>query len=58
MSTDEGLTKVEEALSQLRVILFPPEKGGGMRDDLGHPLGGQLLEVQRLLSEAVERLRT
>jgi hypothetical protein len=29
-----------------------------MRDDLGHPLGGQLLEVQRLLSEAVERLRT
>ena len=57
MSTDEGLTKVEQALSQLRAILFPAEKGGGMRDDLG-PLGAQLLEVQRVLSEAVERLRT
>jgi hypothetical protein len=57
MSADEGLSKVEEAQAQLRAILFPKEKGGGLRDDLGHPLGAQLLEVHRLLSEALERLR-
>jgi hypothetical protein len=58
MSADEGLAKVEEAQAQLRAILFPDEHGGGMRDDLGQPLGLQLLEVHRLLGEAVERLRT
>jgi hypothetical protein len=57
MSADEGLAKVEEAQAQLRAILFPDEHGGGMRDDLGHPLGAQLLELHRLLGEAVERLR-
>ena len=57
MSAAEGLAKVEEAQDQLRAILFPAEQGGGMRDDLGHPLGAQLLEVHRLLSEAIERLR-
>ena len=57
MSVSEGLAKVEEAQEQLRSILFPEERGGGMRDDLGHPLGARLLEVHRLLSEAVERLR-
>jgi hypothetical protein len=57
MSADEGLAKVEEAQEQLRAILFPDEQGGGMRDDLGHPLGVQLLAVHRLLGEALERLR-
>ena len=57
MSAAEGLAKVEEALDQLRAILFPAEHGGGMRDDLGHTLGPQLQELHRLLSEAVERLR-
>ncbi|HKG44091.1 MAG TPA: hypothetical protein VKB10_07600 [Gaiellaceae bacterium] len=57
MGADEGLAKVEQAQTQLRAILFPDDHGGGMRDDLGHPLGTQLLEVHRLLSEALERLR-
>ncbi len=58
MSADEGLAKVEQAQTKLRMILFPEEHGGGMRDDLGPLLGAQLLEVHRLLSEALERLRT
>jgi len=57
MSADEGLAKVEQAQTQLRAILFPDDRGGGMRNDLGHPLGTQLLEAHRLLSEALERLR-
>ena len=57
MSADEGLAKVEEAQEQLRAILFPDEQGGGMRDDLGQPLGVQLLALHQLLGEALERLR-